>query len=255
MNVETPRCPRCEGTRFFHVLRMLDAIGDHDRVEWKVRPVGVAGVGGSKEDLTPLGHFETLLCRGCGHTIWYGRDWEGLQGRRLRAHCNECDADTSHLSFAAVELTSAGFEPVRITHGILGREGFMQLSLCTTCDRASWRGTEYAHLEGGHFVDYRVTTEPDRRCLTCLAADAIVDEKIYEYDRVPVSIAHAEAGPLQRFFGLDKKLVGHFSIRLCRPCGAVEWYAQQLDKLVHDPAHGVLAIGEPPAASTGGPYR
>ena len=95
MNVDTPRCQRCEGTRFFHVRRMRDARYANDQVAWMSRPVGLGRVPndyGQTECLAPVGHFETLACRSCGYTRWYAFDWSELRAHRTSASCVECSS-------------------------------------------------------------------------------------------------------------------------------------------------------------------
>jgi hypothetical protein len=251
------RCERCEGERFFHVQRMRDARSAGENVlTWHDRPVAVGRVpipGAPTEEIAPLGHFETLLCRGCGLTRWYALDWQGLHAPRAPGPCLDCHRDTPHVEIAAVEHASLqGYEQPRITHGMLGREGFLWIRMCEPCGRVQWRGTEYAHLDRKHFVRYRLVDDPTRPCLRCHATAAIVDERVQEFDYVAIPLVVIER---PHFFNLVRLYdrLGHFTLRLCKLCGAVEWYAREFEQLAG--AAGVIPIGERAPASTGGPYR
>jgi predicted nucleic-acid-binding Zn-ribbon protein len=263
VNLQSPRCERCEGTRFFHVQRAKDAASSWTWERgaartWRDRPVGTENLLHPRdgEDRIPAGHFDMLVCRGCGLTVWYAKDRQEIVAPETRGACRECRVDTTHLAIAAVEHGENGkLEEVRITHGMLGREGYLFLSVCTDCDRAEWIGRGYAHLDLKNFVAYELREERDRRCLVCGASAALVDERVTEHERNPIPIAIIERSSL---YGLIRRaqIVGHFALRLCRPCGAVEWYARDFATLAHDPAHGIFAIGSPaPVASVEGPYR
>jgi len=257
VNLEAPRCRRCDGRRFFHVRRMRDASLSYEDsrriVEWRDRPVRAST--GTEGEPIALGHFETLICRRCGFTAWYAFDWTPAPTPLSPEPCAECAAPTPHARLPAVEHGGYRFEEVRITHGLLGREGFLSLSICTGCGGCSWSGRDYAHLEPRHFVRYRVCDEPDRACMRCGAHAAIVDDAAREYDGFEIPIALREHGLLHRVLGIARR-IGGFQLRLCRPCGGVEWYARGLDDIDATEPLGIALIGEEPERSSmGGPYR
>ncbi len=137
MNLQSPRCERCEGTRFFHVQRAKDAASSWtwergDARAWRDRPVGAENLPQPRdgEDRIAAGHFDMLVCRGCGLTVWYAKDREGIVAPETRVTaCRECRIDTTHLVLAALEHGENGaLADVRITHGMLGREGYLFLS-------------------------------------------------------------------------------------------------------------------------------
>ena len=112
-----------------------------------------------------------------------------------------------------------------------------------------------AELTSARSGPYQVRDEVDRRCLVCNASQAIVDDCIEELDHPSVPVAATK----QRWlFGLLRydSLIGRLGVRLCRPCGALEWYAHDIGRLAHDPAHGIIALGDPPQPGLSqGPYR
>jgi hypothetical protein len=78
--------------RFLHSMRAVDAhtvTQEAPWLEWELRSVGASEVG------EPVGRFETLTCRACGHTAWYARDWSALRGASEERACPEaCDQVT-----------------------------------------------------------------------------------------------------------------------------------------------------------------
>jgi hypothetical protein len=279
VNRDLPRCERCEGMRFFRVTHVVDATvprePDCPPSVWRARPVGVRlPMPSEASGGEPFGRFETFVCRGCGLTTWYAHDWAAAPGTRSSRRCGDCDRETQHLRVDAHEHCVGGFEPVRFTRGALGREGFLFSELCERCGLAAWKVDDYQHLGGGGstsfvwamnsvFIDlllsrlksYALRTEPARPCLSCGGVEAIVDDKLEEYQgtHVPVALLHAPRSDEEI---QERDMVGHFALRLCRPCGALEWYARDIDRLAHDPAAGIFAIGDTPeAVSQGGPYR
>jgi predicted nucleic-acid-binding Zn-ribbon protein len=258
VNLTDARCRRCDGQRFFHVRAMRDAQMEMEngtlKLGWRERPVRLAAAEPNAAVSHPFGSFETLVCRRCGYTGWYTLGWQIGNEATTPRPCSDCHATTQHVLLPAIEYGGSSFENARITHGLLGREGFLCLSICTACDRADWSGRDYQHLEPRHFVRYRMAHESERPCLSCQATDAIVDDEVREYEGMDIPIALENAGVLYRLFGVQRT-VGHFQLRLCRPCGAVEWYAQKLDRIRIGHADGVYELDTAPAVSSGGPYR
>lgn len=235
------------------------------RFVWGDRPVGVMRSDGVEH---PVGHFDLLVCRGCGYTVWYALDYAVVSGSVQPTACRECKSVTRQISLHAVErsawsaLVEAALTRARTTvptrtgeTEVFLPEGTLAISVCTGCDRVAWNGIGYLDLTSARSGAYEVRAEPRRRCLACDASDAIVDDRVQELDWPAVPVAVAEKRWLFGALRYDA-LVGHLGVRLCRPCGAVEWYAHDFARLAHDPANGVFALGEPPAGSLRqGPYR
>jgi predicted nucleic-acid-binding Zn-ribbon protein len=194
------------------------------------------------------GRFEALLCRACGFTSWYGFDAPPELGIEETRRCLECADDKPHRRYRAIEHTHGGLEPMRITRGPLGWEGYFAISICSACARVSWTGTDYAHLEDGSRGGYKLVDDRGRPCLSCAHTEALT-ALAYEQEgtQLPVTVSRHRL-----FLGLVETVAqhGHFVIRLCRPCGATEWYAAMPDSL--EPGPGLTALGDP--GSTG-PYR
>ncbi len=256
MNLDTPRCVRCERTRFLHARRVVDAneVAKDSAVEWKLRPVAAVRVEGDSDHRKATGRFETLTCRHCGLTAWYACDWRDAPGKAVARHCLECDDETTQRSMPAVEHDRDDIEQAIITRGMLGREGKLSLFICSRCDRASWSGSEYGELDRSYFVSYMLRASDERACLVCDATDALVDNYAREFSGnvIPVALA-----PRSWLFGLVTWMspVGHFVLRLCRPCGGVEWYAADPGQLEADPRAELFAIGDAATVTHGGPYR
>lgn len=256
MNLDSPRCERCQGQRFLHSRRVLDRTPrgvDADGAalyDWKPRPVATrhddAGA------LVAVGRFETLTCRGCGLTRWYAFGWHEAHGRELRVRCNECDDDTPQRHRAAVERANFGngFAAPPITRGMLGREGHLFLTICRRCDGVTWSGTGYQQLDRTFFVSYKLRKDHKRPCLHCKSPDALIDEEAREFDSAVIPIAVQPQGEHKA-----EKPIGHFELRLCRPCARVEWYAAEPSRLQPAQEAELFAIGDPVAATPRGPYR
>lgn len=269
-----PVCPRCAGTRHLHVTRVVDETPlpfDATHLEqqiagsplapgWRLRPVGLVPTQklGSlrfrSEPVEPVGHFETIVCRRCGFTSWYAKAWESLVSAPSKARCRDCDAQTDHVVRDAVEGGGIGYEVVRLTHGMVGREGFVDLSICVPCGRTTWRARDYRHLEDRVGAPYRHADEPERPCLECGATKVLFIARAREHDpqrTVAVTTHH------RKLFGLLpwESAEGGFSLRTCLSCDTVEWYATKLDQVKVAAEDGVFALGDEPSASMGGPYR
>ncbi len=195
-------------------------------------------------------------------TAWFAFDWEALQKDARPLPCSICEAKTPQVHVAAIEHAAPQtLEPARISHGWLGREGFLELELCVPCGHARWFGREYLHLHDAAFLRHHVVDEPGRRCLACRASDALLVDTVHEHNQVSVPVAVTPAvAPKKRhwltLFSRDRP-EGHFALRVCRPCGAVEWYAWDLGAIREDPAAGVSAVGDALEAGErgNGPYR
>ncbi len=228
---------------------MLDVVRRDDVAteEWRVRPVAVCR--DEDDALQPLGHFETLICVGCGFTRWYAFDWHEAPGKDLRAACVECADETPQRRMSAVEHIPNGFDQPPLTRGRLSHEGRLFITVCRRCDGVRWTGADYEQLDRRYFVAYKLRTEHQRPCLTCRGTDSLIDEHASELDgtRIPVAVQMTNVHT-------SSKTVGGFSIRLCRPCGAVEWYANEPESLRPNDAAAIFTVGAT-ATQARGPYR
>jgi len=265
MDLLARHCPRCQGGRFLHVRRVVDRAYHQRpqagtsarelRLSWAPRAVAYARPRGASQTRASLGRFELLVCRGCGYTAWYAFELAAIPEPRRQAPCRECRARTSHLSIPSLErLSWRLIDESHITRGLLGREGCLSLSICEPCGRVAWQGSAYHHLEGGLTVAYRLVDQVDRPCLLCRATSALIDDSGGEHDRARIPVAQPARSivSMSDFDGTR----GRFSMRLCRPCGAVEWYARGVDEL-RATADGVIEELGPPLlhAPTKWPYR
>lgn len=246
--IERPACPRCGGKRFVHSRRMLDVVRRDDVAteEWRVRPVAVCR--DENDVLQPVGHFETLVCTGCGCSRWYAFGWHEAPGKDLRAACSECADETPQRRMSAVEHIPNGFDQPPLTRGRLSHEGRLFITVCRRCDAVRWTGADYEQLDRRYFVAYKLRTEHQRLCLACRSPDALVDEHACELDGTPIPVA------VQTTRDGTAVPIGGFSIRLCRPCGSVEWYAHAPASLKPDDAAAIFTVG-PTAVQARGPYR
>ena len=258
MNADAPRCRRCEGTRFVHVLRVRDSYllteGEDTNTRWGDRPVRRATNVHGEE--VGIGHFGLWICRDCRLAEWLAHDWQLREPLPLRSsHCDVCEADTPHATFPAIDrVRNDGFSETRITRGMCGREGSMQMRICARCELVDWSALDYAHLDRTHHVRYRRVKEPERPCLRCGEEDCLLDDTAMEADSsIPISIGPKARRLVHHLFAIDPTF-GRFQLRVCIPCSAVEWYGHDLDAVI--PSDNVRLVGDAPQmAQLGGPYR
>lgn len=251
MRLDAPRCPRCEGEQFLRVRNVMDAAERAASVEWHRRPVGRRG-------RSAVGHFETLICRGCGHTTWFAFDWLEADGTVRVAYCDGCEREVEHRSLPAIEHTPQGLCQAKIVRGNLSWEGGLELSICRPCGLTSWEGSGLAALEYTHRGQKHRLVDGEAACRRCHATRLILVDAAEEIagssrSAAPIAVAVVEARALRFICYASRR--GRYALQICRACKAVDWLARDLDQVKLDPAQGIEAVGARPTGERGGPYR
>jgi hypothetical protein len=228
------------------------------REHWRVEPMLEHAYSATIEKL-PLGGIDlvaplgTLICKGCGYTVWYSGAVAGLTEDRGRISrivnpelsCRDC-AGQSHYLVAQVQEWPArddhfsGALPMAVLHsGTPSRTGKLALLVCGGCGRSDWYAWAVPRADG----DSEVAPQACRRCR---APAQRVIEKLREHGSTTLPVAWR-----------GDRALGHFELRFCDDCGLCDWFARDLHRLRDDGAQVRLVKAAARAArpAEGGPYR
>jgi predicted nucleic-acid-binding Zn-ribbon protein len=238
---EERTCPRCGHAQFFRLHAMPEQVGSG--VPGELAPTVKERVGN--------GRFETLLCRGCGHTRWFAREVKpDPELEPVQSHCVECDG---HQFWRVRTLRERAYDGMPVALAVVHPKGapkgsgHYELKLCQGCGATRW----YAHV--AHPVSLGVVPMIDgRTCAACGGRHFLrVDDAKEEGDTGPTPLRL-----LLRDGILFYRALGTFDVVYCRDCALAEWYAQGWERLREDKKLGISLVeataGTRPAA---GPYR
>ena len=265
-------CPRCQGTRFWQLSSIREQQGDG--VPVPLAPELIARVRtrtelrmGRAASLAPFrfeetedpytvakGHFEALVCRGCGHTRWSVRELDSLSQLERTDHaCPDCQV-ASFRRVPEVQERAEGV-PVRlnvIQRGPEGGAGRFEVLISDGCGRAFWYARELEKLEP-HPKHRLKAVETGTPCSECKSARSFELETFEERGDGKIVPLHLALWGGAIFY----HSTGHFSLAICRDCGHVEWYAKGFEGLRENHELGIAAVEAlpPPPAGGQGPYR
>jgi predicted nucleic-acid-binding Zn-ribbon protein len=227
-------CAKCGGLAFWNVREM------QEHAFFQAKALG---------EIDCLAPLDTIVCKACGHTVWYSRSTELIERpgsvRRVvdeRVRCADCDGQP-HLLVAllhewpSVPLGSAKELAVWPFTGVEERGRFAML-VCDQCGRCEWFA--WGLGEGSE----NGVADPDA-CVRCRASACRVVAPFREHgsEALPVAL-------------VDGRLLGEFAIHFCGACGYTEWYGRRIEGLHADGKYVMHIEGERPAVpAAGGPYR
>lgn len=239
-------CERCGATRFWQVRAIRER--GHD---------GLVELGVTHADDDWHGHFETLICRGCGFVAWYAHGLDGVSLPPAKRSCGEC----GHHDAFAIELferdgkgATVDGDPVHVRVVRKGfpkfwSDGWFAANLCAHCNRVEWTVRELSVLDPDPAHGLRAESGRCRRCH---------GERLWNIGPIREIGPHGSE-PLGIDYDRKQRALGTFSVRVCRSCGGCDWFAYQLDELDERPEAGIIKLDkDPPPSGSGppqGPYR
>jgi hypothetical protein len=201
------------------------------------------------------GHFETLICRGCGFCAWYAHGLGELTLPTVARSCHECGHRQAysievfeHDGLDAIEGMPVRLRALRKGFPKFWNDGWFAAHLCCQCNRVEWSVRELSAIDPD---PGQGLTERTGACQLCKG------QRLWHITPI------REVGPWgSRPLGVDydKKLrpLGTFATEVCRTCGFCEWWAHELDSLEERPEAGIVAVDKEPPANgnpSNGPYR
>jgi hypothetical protein len=243
-------CSRCEASEAW-LLRPVQELGGTMRVE--------AHENHHRFDSTfeMLGWYEATVCCGCGHTLFFAREYQPERATVECEPCSSCEATAAWIVAPAPDLSvhSQRASPMHV------RLGWKQRKLSTLYRRVAWKATlsvrvcrgcglgSWTYSPDPLYGDEAVCEASPRACRRCGGAQrlATVMDDLGEGRDV------AERGVVPGAI----RSRGRFVADTCEPCGTVDWYGTRLDELEPDEKRGVFRLLRPAAATNdrGGPYR
>ncbi len=200
-------------------------------------------------ELDCVAPLDTIICKACGHTLWYSRANELTERvgavRRVvdeRVRCADCDGEP-HLLVAllhewpSLPLASSKELAVSPFAGVEQRGRFAML-VCDRCGRCEW-------FAWGVGEPAKLGSAEDEPCARCRVSACRVVQPFREHGSEELPVAVVDGRPL-----------GEFAVRFCGACGFTEWYARRIERLRADGKYVTHIQGERPAIpAAGGPYR
>ncbi len=204
---------------------------------------------GTGSETVGNGHFETLVCRGCGNTRWFARDVKpDPELEPIERQCRECDEHRFWRVHALRERSYLGL-PIALPVVHLGHlgAGHYKLEICRGCGNTRWfAGIAEAELEGA------APLADGRLCGGCSSDRFFHVERVMEHGATGLTPLRLQLRDGVFFC----KALGTFDVVFCRACKLVEWYAKGADRLREDPVHGISAVEATVGAQpVEGPYR
>jgi hypothetical protein len=243
-------CDRCGATRFWQVRAV------RERAHSGLIELGVTFTDGGLGAFEWHGHFETLICRGCGFVAWYAHGLDGITLPPVKRACVECG---HHEAFAIELYERDGREDAfygDAVHLRVVRKGFPKFwddgwfaaTICAHCNRVEWTVRELSALDPDPTHGLRAESDLCRRCH---------GERLWNIGPIREMGRHGRE-PLGIDYDHKLRAVGAFSVRVCRSCGGCDWFAYQLDDLDERPEVGIVKLDKDPPGGSGpaqGPYR
>ena len=243
-------CRRCEASEAW-LLRPVQELGGTMRVE--AREIHRT----FHSTFEMLGWYEATVCCGCGHTLFFAREYQPERATIECEPCSSCEATAAWIVAPAPDLSvhSQRASPMHV------RLGWKQRKLSTLYRRVAWKATLSVRVCRGCglgswtyspyplYGDEAVCEASPRACRRCGGPQrlAMVMDDLGEGRDV------AERGVVPGAI----RSRGRFVVDTCEPCGTVDWYGSRLDDLEPDEKRGVFRLLRPAAATNdrGGPYR
>jgi predicted nucleic-acid-binding Zn-ribbon protein len=241
-------CPKCGNGQLWNVRTMREEAGVGVPVEMAVT---IEQFGW---DLVPRGRYETLVCRACGFTQWYGRDLdERTRLESLPLDCPECELQRPFWTVPLVHERGTIGQPTELRvfrKGFpkLWGEGHFQTYLCSACGYTRWFARGMANVDAD--PTNGLFSFDEGACPACANRRRFRIETMTEIGDLGIVPIHV----LLRAGLLFYQAVGKFGTLVCRDCGYTEWFAREFTRLRHDPKRGVSLL-ERAAHSKVGPYR
>jgi hypothetical protein len=219
-------CATCDNHKLWHIEALFERgdFGGRRRLE-------IDSPGGRSA-------FEAWVCSSCGHMRWYSSSPPTSEGLE-QSDCLDCARPTQKLTRV---LQEGGIGPSTPLPVFMGQEqvGHFEMALCCECGLVRWKAlgvSRLAQVLGDHGVYLTV----DHPC-GCGAGERVLVRPMREHGATVV-----EMRLVVRRLGGQGRLETH----ICTRCGAVDWFAYDLEEL--EPGRGVVLVEAKTAPRS--PYR
>ena len=203
-----------------------------------------------------LGWYEAAVCCGCGHTLFFAREYQPERATVDSEPCSACETTAAWVVDPApdVLVDSRRAAPMHLRLGSKERKlstlfrridwkATLGVRICRSCGLASW-----TYRPDPLYGDAATCAASPRACRRCSGAQrlaTVLDDLGESRDVIERRMAPG-------WF----RSRGRFVVDACEPCASVEWYGEGLDALKVDEKRGVFRVARRAQTNgDGSPYR
>jgi hypothetical protein len=242
-------CNRCEASEAW-LLRPVQKLRGTLRIEAREIPNPFYST------FEMLGWYEAAVCCGCGHTLFFAREYQPERATVDGAPCSACEATAAWIvdPVPDVLVDSRRASPMHLRLGSKVRKlstlfqrtawkATLGVRICRSCSLASWT------YRPDPLYGEAATCEPSpRACRRCGGAQRLA--------RVLDDLGEGRDVTERRMVPGSFRSRGRFVVDACEPCATVDWYGEGLDELEVDEKRGVFRVARTAETNgDGGPYR
>ena len=127
-------CPECYG----HEHAMITAMSERT-IDPGTTTIATLHV----DSGTAAGHFDVVMCDGCGRLDWLARDVANVGSKPDECECHRCGQATVR---SLRPFREEGGTPLPVVVGLTGARGEFELRYCSDCGACDWRAHGVAKL-------------------------------------------------------------------------------------------------------------